>query len=167
MLLVIPVELRLLIYGFYLDEIRHIVDGEQPLNTHYSLLRTCRQLAVEAGPILRPYISLRNERQICAFISCVGEYASQIRWADVASDGRTSFIRGFETVRCLSIDHNALYTIFCNQARTPASQLHLALRKMSALQHLRIFECCTGFPLNLPRKQNLTAILNRVEPVSS
>lgn len=99
MFLDIATELRLLIYEFYFDEARRVVKGNQPSNSHYYLLHTCRQLAAEAGPILRPYVSLRNERQIHAFISCAGNSISHIRWADVASDGRTSTTRGFETVR--------------------------------------------------------------------
>lgn len=109
MLLNLPVELRLLIYEFYVELIQRVVEGHQPRNAHWDFLRTCRTIAVEAEPISRTYISLRNERQIRSFISHAEPYISQIRRADVACDGRV-ITRDSETVRCPPVHHIALTT---------------------------------------------------------
>jgi hypothetical protein len=138
---IIPAELRLLIYDFYLEGTRRIVGDRQPTNSHYSLLHTSRQLSAEAAPLLRRYLSLRNERQICVFIRSAEPYFSLVRWVDVPCDDRLLRSSEPDSVRVLShfLSNAFIHDSSCNQITTPVSQLHLALCKMSSLQAVRVF----------------------------
>jgi hypothetical protein len=87
----LPSELRCLIYHDILHAHFRVRNDIQPDNAHLRLLRTCRLVASEARPILAPFVSLRHERQIQAFIRRVAGdagFASAVLWADVANDGR-------------------------------------------------------------------------------
>lgn len=85
----LPTEIRLLVYSSYLAAHRRISQDAQPSNKHLHLLRTCKQIAVEAGPITWSYISLLYEGQINAFISrAPPELFERVRWVDAANDGR-------------------------------------------------------------------------------
>ena len=85
----LPIELRLAVYSAYLSEHRRIVGGTQPSNQHLRLLRLCKQIAMEARPIIWSYISLLHEGQIDIFISRAPTEALQrVRWVDAANDGR-------------------------------------------------------------------------------
>ena len=88
-LLALPTELRLQIYDHVLTEHRHVRMKQQPSNSHFQLLHTCRQFSEEAGSTYRRYVSLLHEHQINTFLLYAeASLASQIEWADVVNDGR-------------------------------------------------------------------------------
>ncbi|CAL1695456.1 unnamed protein product [Somion occarium] len=127
--LLLPLELRLAVYETFLAQHQSVHQSQQPSNEHIRVLRTCTQIYHEASPIFARYISLLHERQIHAFLACPGVIQpSQVLWADVANDGRL-----------LHTDKNSY----------PLSQLYLAMRMLSSLQHLRVFDCRQGLPISL------------------
>lgn len=88
-LLDLPVEIRLQVYDIYLALHRVVHHNQQPSNRHIRTLQTCKKIYHEASSIFCRYISLATERQIRAFLSCIGVIEpSQVLWADVANDGR-------------------------------------------------------------------------------
>ncbi|EGO20679.1 hypothetical protein SERLADRAFT_417835 [Serpula lacrymans var. lacrymans S7.9] len=120
-LLALPPELRLLIYTLLLADHQRVSHRTQPTNVHLRPLRTCTLLYAEAAPVLSAYVSLRNEVQITRFLhSLTSERASLVNWADVANDGRV------------------LHDPSTNHIE-PASQLYLALARLSSLAILRVF----------------------------
>ncbi|KZT05954.1 uncharacterized protein LAESUDRAFT_207336 [Laetiporus sulphureus 93-53] len=132
--LAIPVEIRLAIYDHYLTEHQRVSQTRQPSNQHLGLLHTCRQIYHEAGPLFQGYVSLRNEWQIKAFLQHADSLLkAQVYWADVANDGRV-----------LSTGGSA-------QAALPLSVLYLALRRMTSLRRLRVFQCRQGLPVDLDK----------------
>jgi hypothetical protein len=87
----LPSEIRCLVYLYVLRAHVRVRDKVQPDNTHLRLLRTCTTIRAEAAAIIEPYISLRHERQIRAFIRRIADdssFVDKVRWADVANDGR-------------------------------------------------------------------------------
>ncbi|KAH7911962.1 hypothetical protein BJ138DRAFT_1149504 [Hygrophoropsis aurantiaca] len=119
----LPLEIRLLIYQGFLAEHQRIKQSRQPSNSHMQLLRTCRQVYIEAGIMFRQYLSLRNEIEMeryCHLHSSADEVNSTVRWIDVANDGRM-----VETLHSGQI--------------SPASQLYLILRNLPSLEKLRVF----------------------------
>ncbi|KAI0778562.1 hypothetical protein BD413DRAFT_489976 [Trametes elegans] len=138
--LAMPVELRLHIYEHFLAEHQLVRRRTQPSNAHLRLLYTCRQIQQEAGVILWRYISLLYEHQIQAFLlHAPPEVYARVRCADVANDGRV-------------FQHDTAGT---DQEDTPLSSLHLALRRMTALKRLRVFQCRQGLPINLQNTMSL------------
>ncbi|KAI0361206.1 hypothetical protein OH77DRAFT_1443378 [Trametes cingulata] len=134
----LPVELRLVIYEQFLVDHQQVRRKTQPSNAHIRLLYTCRQIAQEAAPVLRRYISLLHERQIQTFLlHAPPSLCTQVEWADVANDGRV--FRGGET----------------DQEDKPLSSLHVALDRMTALRRLRVFQCRQGLPINLQNTMSL------------
>ncbi|KAH7931032.1 hypothetical protein BV22DRAFT_1108905 [Leucogyrophana mollusca] len=122
-LMELPLEIRLLIYQAFLAEHQRIKQSRQPSNAHIQVLRTCRQVYVEAGAIFRQYLSFRNEIEMeryCHLHSAADEIAATVRWADVANDGRM-----VETMH--------------SGETGPASHLHLVLSKLPSLERLRVF----------------------------
>ena len=83
-LLALPPEIRLIIFDFFLHlalDSRH--------NGHLRLLQTCTQIAAEAGPIVRQYISLKDESQIRGLLfDAHRDHLAQVCTADVANDSR-------------------------------------------------------------------------------
>ncbi|KAH9950483.1 hypothetical protein B0H21DRAFT_819283 [Amylocystis lapponica] len=152
----IPVEIRLSIYDDYLAEHQFISKRQQPSNLHIRFLHTCRQIDREAGSFFRRYISFSNERQINAFILRADEsLASHVEWADVANDGRVFSAPAprskddevWDTRSCLCCLETRL--IVCKEAvPTPLSNLHLALRRMTSIKRLRVFQCRQGLPID-------------------
>ncbi|CCM05156.1 uncharacterized protein FIBRA_07365 [Fibroporia radiculosa] len=137
----VPVEIRLVIYELYLIGHRHVVNNVQPSNNHICLLRTCRQIDHEARRIIGRYVSLRHERQINAFILRADDFfAAQVLWLDVANDGR---------VLTAKKSKDKPEEVF------PLSNLHLALRRMTSVRSLRVFQCRRGLPVNVERSTNL------------
>ncbi|EGN95168.1 hypothetical protein SERLA73DRAFT_162715 [Serpula lacrymans var. lacrymans S7.3] len=127
-LLALPPELRLLIYTLLLADHQRVSHRTQPTNVHLRPLRTCTLLYAEAAPVLSAYVSLRNEVQITRFLhSLTSERASLVNWADVANDGRV--------LHDLSTNHIE-----------PASQLYLALARLSSLAILRVFNVRDSHP---------------------
>ncbi|KAL6304297.1 hypothetical protein BKA93DRAFT_826019 [Sparassis latifolia] len=134
----IPAELRLVVYELYLSEHQHVSNRRQPSNHHIRLLYICKQVFDEAVSIIGRYVSLQHERQINAFILHATEsQAAQIQWADVANDGRVSGPTN------ASVD--------ADQPLVPLSNLHLALRRMTSLTCLRVFQCRQGIPINIQK----------------
>lgn len=97
----LPAEIRLLVYSSYLSAHRHIAQDAQPTNHHLHLLRTSKQIAMEAGPIMWSYVSLLYEGQINAFISrAPPDLFERVVWVDAANDGRLwKTVHGKEHVR--------------------------------------------------------------------
>ncbi|KAI0094751.1 hypothetical protein BDY19DRAFT_40918 [Irpex rosettiformis] len=127
----LPVEVRLEVYDFAIQEARVLKNRLQPSNWHFQLLQVCRQMYAEAASIVFTYVSLLHERQICAFIQTVPFcHASRIVYADVANDGRV--------IRTSNEKKDII--------AVPLSQLNSALHRMTALKHLRVFECTRGLP---------------------
>lgn len=135
MLLNLPVEIRLHIYEIFLDDHQRLRrNGRQPSNAHLRVLGLCRAIRYEAALILRQYISLSHELQINVFIRFADNHdCSHIQWADVANDGRFFRSDGADQ-------------------GTPVSNLHIALRCLPNLKHLRVFECRRGIPMGVHRK---------------
>lgn len=91
MFLLLPFDIRLIIYDLILAETLTVQQSIQPSNAHIRFLHTSSQVYHEARPSFRRYISLRNEFQIERFhnyISSSPETALSVHWADVANDGR-------------------------------------------------------------------------------
>jgi len=86
-LLALPAELRFEVYEAFLQTHKHVRYLEQPSNQHLRLLLTCKQIHVEAKPILQKYVSLLYERQIAAFIKSNVDFV-HVTHVDVANDGR-------------------------------------------------------------------------------
>ncbi|TCD61315.1 hypothetical protein EIP91_008643 [Steccherinum ochraceum] len=126
-LLCLPPELRCEIYDVYLEDHRRVSYREQPSYQHLRMLLICKQIYTEAKPILQRYVSLSHERQIAAFIKSDVDF-SRVTYADVANDGRL------------------VQTMKPAQGLHPLSQLYLAIRLLTSLRHLRVFECRQGLP---------------------
>ncbi|KAJ3777975.1 hypothetical protein FB446DRAFT_45095 [Lentinula raphanica] len=125
----LPVELRVIIYNFYLWDLQHVVGNLQPSNTHFRILHVCRQISAEASQLTNfcSYVSLIHEDQILAFNANISVgAASRILHADVANDARIVHGSG----------HSA-----------PASELYNALSKLVNLRRLRVFECSRSRPM--------------------
>lgn len=87
--MLLPTEVRLIVYDLCVSDHQRIYHRRQPTNAHYTLLRICAQITREAAPIVFSYVSLSNERQIRSFIASAGDHLlSRIASADVANDGR-------------------------------------------------------------------------------
>lgn len=85
----LPTEVRLEIYQYYVLYLRRIHQRRQPTNRHFRLLRVCKQMYIEAKPIVSVYVSLLYERQIRLFTQTVpDDLVSLVVYADVANDGR-------------------------------------------------------------------------------
>ncbi|KAI0034321.1 hypothetical protein K488DRAFT_45870 [Vararia minispora EC-137] len=122
-LIELPAELRLNIYEYFLLRHTRIKGGNQPNNSHLALARVCRTIHIEATPLLHTYISLRTEHQISKFVYHVdASRCNVVTWADVANDGR----------------------VMLTPQSSPVSRLFLALRKMTGLKCLRVFDCKSG-----------------------
>lgn len=101
----IPLEIRLIIYNAFLQDHQIVHDKRQPNNGHIRILHTCTQVYYEADHIFRQYVSLHRETQILRFIQCATDtQKAQIRWADLANDGRSIEYINSGQVR----DHNRL-----------------------------------------------------------
>lgn len=85
----IPLEIRLAIYNAFLQDHQIVQDKQQPNNDHIRFLHTCRQVYREADHIFRQYVSLYRETQIFKFnYYSTDTQKAQVRWADLANDGR-------------------------------------------------------------------------------
>jgi len=83
-LLILPPEIRLIIFKFLL----HLALNSQH-NGHLRLLQTCAQIAVEAGPVVRQYLCLKDESQIRGLLFDAHiDHLAQVCVADVANDSR-------------------------------------------------------------------------------
>ncbi|KAI0734528.1 hypothetical protein C8Q72DRAFT_949006 [Fomitopsis betulina] len=95
------------------------------------------QVHDEALPILSQFVSLSNELEINAFIlNTSNAVASRVLWADVANDARVVTPSGSAR------QEGAIKP-------APLSHLHLALRRMTSLQRLRVFQCHRGLPITI------------------
>ncbi|KAI0704961.1 hypothetical protein BC835DRAFT_710076 [Cytidiella melzeri] len=140
----LPIEVRLEVYAFCIANIRCLNKRRQPFNHHFRLLRVCKQMNAEAHSIVFTYVSLLHEQQIRSFIQAVPDLlASRIVYADTANDGRV--------IQPAKGDH---------PVAVPLSQLNIALRRMSSLKHLRVFECQQGLPVQLDSKYSKRFVLN-------
>jgi len=90
-LLALPPEIRLIVFSFSL----HLALSSRH-NGHLRLLQTCTQIAIEAGPILRQFLCLKDESQIRGLLfDAHREHLAQVCTAEVANDSR--LIRDNET----------------------------------------------------------------------
>ncbi|KII87222.1 hypothetical protein PLICRDRAFT_55215 [Plicaturopsis crispa FD-325 SS-3] len=141
-LLGIPLELRLAIYEEFLEDHLLITQsgkhpGVQPSNAHIIFLHTCRQIAIEAGPILRRYVSFKCSRHWDNFCSNVTDAEAQyIHHADVANDGRT--FRDLARIRWSGVE--AIDNTRGAARSVPVSGLHYALAALRSLKRLRVFD---------------------------
>lgn len=144
----LPVEIRLEVYDLAVQEARVVRERLQPHNCHFKLLWVCRQMHAEAKPLIYTYVSLLHERQIRAFIQTVPDSdAAYIVCADVANDGRV--------IRTTNAKEDAACVL--TKVDIPISQLNIALHRMTALKHLRVFECKQGLPAH-PARMSLILI---------
>ncbi|KAG6381246.1 hypothetical protein JVT61DRAFT_5650 [Boletus reticuloceps] len=137
MLLLLPCDIRFIIYDLILADTTTVRHSIQPCNTHFRLLNSCRLVYYEARLSFHRYVSLRNEFQIKHFhnhIFSSPETALSVRWADVANDGR--IVETLHTGRS-----------------TPASQLYRVLAKLPCLERLRVFDVRHYHPytMNVPQ----------------
>lgn len=86
----IPLEIRLIVYNLLLQDHQIVKQKRQPNNSHILILHTCTQIYYEADHIFRQYVSLRREKEMLNFYHLATDtQKAQIRWADVANDGRS------------------------------------------------------------------------------
>lgn len=90
-LFTLPPEIRLIVFEFFL----HLSLSSRH-NGHLKLLQTCAQIAVEAGPVMRQYLCLKDESQIRGLLfDAHRDHLAQVCTAEVANDSR--LIRDGET----------------------------------------------------------------------
>lgn len=149
----LPVEVRLVIYDAYLTGHLQVRENRQATNGHLRLLRICGQVHDEALPILSQFVSLSNELEINAFIlNTSNAVASRVLWADVANDARVVTPSGSarqEVARVHTLESKLADNYQGAIKPAPLSHLHLALRRMTSLQRLRVFQCHRGLPITI------------------
>lgn len=147
----LPPELRLLIYAIYLANHTQVLQRRQPSNQHLRLLRVCSTIHCEARDLLQGYVSLRNEREILSFLRrATPRYAACVRWTDVAHDARV-LQESIEVMHVAQLRIRRLIAVIRQTTMriTPASQVGSALKRMSSLRTLRVFDCVQAVRISL------------------